>query len=149
MPFLDDFPAYLRDELDRLYDEGVGELFDITEARQALQSKKLELVAECEANSKLQHRFDLINSQLRGGMGMHSAVASADDVAKNDFDRLDDETEIDVKTDEGLINGSTDDNDYKDDDGMEGPEEVLVNLATRVEEYNKRSQGYDYDLADL
>ena len=44
---------------------GLGELFDITEARQALQNTRMELVAECEANSKLQRRFDLINSQIR------------------------------------------------------------------------------------
>jgi len=65
MPFLDDFPAYLRDELEKLYVDGAAELFDITEARMALQQQRQELVAECEANSKLQRRFDLINSQLR------------------------------------------------------------------------------------
>lgn len=48
-----------------MYEGGVGELFDITEARVALQNRKAELVAECDANSKLQRRFDLINSQLR------------------------------------------------------------------------------------
>ena len=55
----------MRDELDSMYENGVGELFDITEARLALQNRKVELVAECDANSKLQRRFDLINSQLR------------------------------------------------------------------------------------
>ena len=48
-----------------MYEGGVGELFDIAEARLALQSRKADLVAECEANSKLQRRFDMINAQLR------------------------------------------------------------------------------------
>jgi hypothetical protein len=38
MPFLDDFPAFLRDELDEMYEAGAGEMmFDIMEARSALQ----------------------------------------------------------------------------------------------------------------
>ena len=65
MPFLDEFPAYLRDELEKMYVDGAAELFDITETRVALQQQRQELLAECEANSKLQKRFDLINSQLR------------------------------------------------------------------------------------
>ena len=35
------------------------------EARMALQQKRSELMAECEANSKLQRRFDQINAQVR------------------------------------------------------------------------------------
>lgn len=79
MPFLDDFPSYLRDELDNMYDEGVGELFDITEARLALQNKKSELVAECEANSKLQRRFDLINAQLHTSKGHSKNTVPTED----------------------------------------------------------------------
>jgi hypothetical protein len=79
MPFLDDFPSYLRDELDSMYESGVGELFDISEARVALQNKKVELVAECEANSKLQRRFDLINVQLRSGLKGTSASSTTDE----------------------------------------------------------------------
>ena len=54
-----------RNELDEMYESGVSEMFDITEARIALQDRRRDLIAECEANSKLQRRFDLINSQLR------------------------------------------------------------------------------------
>ena len=87
MPFLDDFPSYLRDELDKMYDEGVGELFDITEARIALQNKKTELVAECEANSKLQRRFDLINTQL------HTTKTNSKTTAPTDDEKYSDESE--------------------------------------------------------
>ena len=139
MPFLDDFPVFLRDELDRMYDEGVGELFDITEARQALQARKLELAAECDANSKLQQRFDLINSQLRGAP--HKHVPTAEEVAKSDFDKLDDEIVFDNDIDM-MIRDNGDDASTKDST------EVLVNLAARVEEHNQRS-GHDYDLEDL
>ena len=67
MPFLDDFPAYLRQELDEVYEGEVGELFDIAEARTVLQERRQDLIAECEANSKLQRRFDKINAQLTSG----------------------------------------------------------------------------------
>ena len=40
-------------------------MFDIGEARAALQLQRRELQAECEANSKLQRRFDSISAQLR------------------------------------------------------------------------------------
>ena len=139
MPFLDDFPVFLRDELDRMYDEGVGELFDITEARQALQARKLELAAECDANSKLQQRFDLINSQLRGAP--HKHVPTAEEVAKSDFDKLDDEIVFDNDIDMMM-------RDNGDDASTKDSTEVLVNLAARVEEHNQRS-GHDYDLEDL
>ena len=130
MPFLDEFPSYLRDELDKIYENGVSELFDITEARQALQARKLELTAECEANSKLQRRFDMINSQLRSS---GSSMSGMDGRAINDFDKLD-------EFNEG------------------GKNEVLINLASRVTQRfggSKRKTsdedgfGYDYDLADL
>jgi hypothetical protein len=39
-----------------MYDGGMGDMFDITQARMGLQDRRRELVAECEANSKLQRR---------------------------------------------------------------------------------------------
>ena len=104
MPFLDDFPAYLRNELDILYDGGVNELFDITEARQALQNTRMELVAECEANSKLQRRFDLINSQIReknieqnyDEVDEFVGVDDESTIIDNDFNALEAEEESEV-----------------------------------------------------
>eukprot|EP00981_Chlorochromonas_danica_P005799 scaffold1190_cov187-Ochromonas_danica.AAC.31 len=64
MPFLDEFPVYLRNELDRAYSNGMAEVFDIAESRRSLQMRRTELLAECEANSKLQKRFDTIAAQL-------------------------------------------------------------------------------------
>ena len=40
-------------------------MFDIAEARAALLTQRRDLQAECDANSKLQRRFDQISSQLR------------------------------------------------------------------------------------
>jgi hypothetical protein len=62
-------PLPQRGELDRLYDSDVDEMFDIAEARTRLQKDRRELQAECEANAKLQRRFDLISAQLRTGSG--------------------------------------------------------------------------------
>lgn len=69
MPFMADFPDYLRTELDKVYEGGVGELFDIAETRRSLLAKRDEMLAECEANSKLQRRFDQIAAQLRSSGG--------------------------------------------------------------------------------
>lgn len=76
LPFIDEFPQYLRDELDRIYDStgavrggdnsfmnsalpqsGLNILFDVGEARNTLMIRRNELAAECEANSKLQTRY--------------------------------------------------------------------------------------------
>ena len=46
-----------RDQLDVMYNSDMGDMFDITEARVALQAKRIELMAECDANSKLQRRY--------------------------------------------------------------------------------------------
>ena len=85
MPFMDDFPAFLRNELDEMYDSGMGELFDITEARMALQTKRGELQAECEANSKLQRRFDTINAQLRASQQTPSNDPGRDEQEALDY----------------------------------------------------------------
>ena len=46
-----------RDQLDVMYNSDMGDMFDISEARVALQAKRLELLAECDANAKLQRRY--------------------------------------------------------------------------------------------
>ena len=40
MPFLDEFPVFLRNELDQMYNSDMGEMFDIAEARMVLQQKR-------------------------------------------------------------------------------------------------------------
>ncbi|CAM9399954.1 unnamed protein product, partial [Pylaiella littoralis] len=64
MPFVDDFPFYLRQELEKIYEGDVGDIFDITEARGALVRRRESLVAECKACHEIQGKFDSINSQL-------------------------------------------------------------------------------------
>ncbi len=64
MPFSDSFPSYLRQELDKIYQGDVGELFDIAEARAALYKRRECLIAECKACHSIQEKFDLINTQL-------------------------------------------------------------------------------------
>ena len=50
--------------MDVVYNNGVGELYDLAETRRALQARRSELLAECTANSRLQQRFDQIAAQL-------------------------------------------------------------------------------------
>jgi hypothetical protein len=54
-----------RDQLDLHYDVSLSELFDVAETRRNLLAKRAELVAECEANQRLQLQFDRIASQLK------------------------------------------------------------------------------------
>ena len=89
MPFLDEFPSYLRNELDEMYAadaSDVADMFDIQEARNALQQRRSELEAECNANSKLQRRFDMINAQLRQGNGNDDGASFASAVQDSDSD---------------------------------------------------------------
>jgi hypothetical protein len=65
-----------RNELDRMYDNGVNELFDIGETRRALQARRSELLAECHANSKLQERFDQVAVQFQASAAATGPVAS-------------------------------------------------------------------------
>ena len=73
-----------------MYEGGVAELFDIAETRRSLLSKRDELLAECEANSKLQRRFDQIAAQLRSSLPEGSnAVHSGEGELDADEDALD------------------------------------------------------------
>lgn len=78
LPFIDEFPQYLRDELDKIYDAsamssesnmpGINVLFDVAEARSALVSRQCELAAEVDANSKLQARYNNFINKLNSNL---------------------------------------------------------------------------------
>ncbi len=74
MPFSDSFPSYLRQELDKVYQGDVGELFDIAEARAALYKRRECLIAECKACHSIQEKFDLINTQLNAARLIYGEV---------------------------------------------------------------------------
>ncbi|CAM9399406.1 unnamed protein product [Discosporangium mesarthrocarpum] len=95
MPFVDDFPFYLRQELDKIYEGDVGEIFDIAEARGALVRRRDALVSECKACHEIRGKFDTINAQLNSatdvyGNGEDDEVAAAEEAflyAELDSDR--------------------------------------------------------------
>lgn len=84
MPFLDEFPEFLRSELDKMYESGMSEMFDIEQTRRQLRSQREELLAECEANSKLQQRFDLIASQLKSSHAPEPTDPGAEDLLREE-----------------------------------------------------------------
>lgn len=60
LPFVDEFHRYLRTELQKVYDgEESSDVFDLTSARRSLQQQRQELQKECEANKKLQEKFEV------------------------------------------------------------------------------------------
>ncbi len=62
MPFVDDFPLYLREHLDDEVNssEGCPDLFDVARARAALEKRRDDLANELAANAKLCDTFDEI-----------------------------------------------------------------------------------------
>lgn len=65
MPFVDEFPFYLRNELDRVYEgDNMNHLFDISEVKASLKRRRDDLAAECKANERLQGEFDDIEGQV-------------------------------------------------------------------------------------
>ncbi|CAM9746455.1 unnamed protein product [Ascophyllum nodosum] len=75
MPFVDDFPSYLRQELDKVYE---GDMFDIAEAREVLVRRRESLLAECKACHEIQRKFDSINNQLNSAKEIYSDAAEED-----------------------------------------------------------------------
>jgi hypothetical protein len=65
MSLIKRFPNYLREELDKVYRGEMSEVFDMTKARCELTLRREHLLAEVEANGRLQQRFDAIAQQLR------------------------------------------------------------------------------------
>mmetsp|Transcript_10934 Transcript_10934/g.20427 ORF Transcript_10934/g.20427 Transcript_10934/m.20427 type:complete len:227 (+) Transcript_10934:1826-2506(+) len=68
LPFVDEFHKYLRRELQKVYEgegEALGDVFDLTAARRSLQQRRQDLLNECEANMRLQEKFDMVSKMMR------------------------------------------------------------------------------------
>ena len=75
LPFVDEFHKYLRKELQKVYEgngEVVGDFFDLAAARRALQQRRNDLINECDANVKLQEKFDMVAKMMRDQQDMTS-----------------------------------------------------------------------------
>ncbi len=134
MPFVDEFPFYLRQELDRVYEGDMAHLFDISELKSALKRKRDDLVAECKANERLQGKFDVIDSQLRASK---LALETPDDDEEDDI--------ISPPEEEGFGFGGGGGGGYEDEevmDGMMGPGEAGPGLDDDAE-WGGGDGGYD------
>jgi ATP-dependent Lon protease len=65
------------------------ELFDITETRRSLLARRMELLAESEANSKLQERFNQISQQLKHSSSSASVTENAQTSSDNESQEFD------------------------------------------------------------
>merc|ERR1712216_861094 len=63
LPFLDEFPFFLRTELDALSEKS-SQFMDLRDVREGLLHRIQSFETEREANSKLQGKFHAINEQL-------------------------------------------------------------------------------------
>uniref|UniRef100_A0A7S1BLX2 Dynamin-type G domain-containing protein n=1 Tax=Corethron hystrix TaxID=216773 RepID=A0A7S1BLX2_9STRA len=78
LPFVDDFQAYLREELRRAHETNtIGDLFDVGEARRRLQVRRDDLLNECAANRKLQKKFESVLRMVTQGGGTESSSSSS------------------------------------------------------------------------
>ncbi|KAK4538252.1 hypothetical protein CDCA_CDCA16G4277 [Cyanidium caldarium] len=66
MPVAEEFPRYCRDKLERLYAGDLNDVFDVAEARAALERQREDLMRERKRVEKLQAKFHAINAQLAG-----------------------------------------------------------------------------------
>lgn len=67
MPFVEDFHRYMRHELQKVYEgeEDLSNVFDLGSARKALRQRCDDLRNECEANTKLRGKFDMVSKMMR------------------------------------------------------------------------------------
>ncbi|QDZ22638.1 dynamin-like protein [Chloropicon primus] len=64
MPLIDDFPAILREELERCYAEDLDGIFDVASVRSHLEHRQQHLDSELEQVKRLQTKFAAIHSTL-------------------------------------------------------------------------------------
>jgi hypothetical protein len=64
MPLIDDFPAVLREELERCYAEDLDGVFDVASVRKHLEQRQYHLDSELEQVKRLQTKFAAIHSTL-------------------------------------------------------------------------------------
>jgi len=65
LPFVDEFQSFFRSELQRLYAGDLCDVFDLGAARRELQQQRNSLIKECDANKRLQNKFDRIATMMR------------------------------------------------------------------------------------
>jgi len=86
LPFVEEFHRYLRTELQKVYDGDSGsDVFDLSSARRTLQEQRQELQKECEANKRLQEKFQgcaqMLHKQQDAALASESANESFGDLS--------------------------------------------------------------------
>lgn len=64
MPVVDKFPALLRDDLEVAFEEDLDSVFDVRQARRALERQKADLEFELKRVERLQQKFSNIQKSL-------------------------------------------------------------------------------------
>jgi len=65
MPYVDDFQVFFRQELQKMYESDLADVFNLSNARRQLQQQREQLLSECEANKRLQDKFDQVSRMMR------------------------------------------------------------------------------------
>jgi len=73
------FSFFFRTELLGMYEGDLCEVFDLGKARKQLEIQRDQLLNECEANKRLQDKFDQVARMIRE----QDASASPDKTTKN------------------------------------------------------------------
>jgi hypothetical protein len=91
-----------------VYSGDVGDLFDIAEARAALQRRREELIAECKACHQIQGKFDLINAHLNTAHAIYAREGDSDDAANSFQDIIETSTDYLDELDTGAFTSDED-----------------------------------------
>ena len=121
----------------------MSDMFDIAETRRVLMARKLELLAECDANSNLQRRFDKINGQLQnaatGSTGKTSRSGQSADGEEeeplDDEDNSDNDSGSDYQGKKGPPNWKS----------FGGSKDKTADSSSRQQSPRRGNRAYDFD----
>jgi len=82
MPFQEDFPRYLRKELQKAYDGDMSSLFDIEQTRKDLIRQRDNLINECEDTKKSIKKFEEVSHEMMMETKKREAAEETERMAK-------------------------------------------------------------------
>eukprot|EP00250_Pteridium_aquilinum_P017451 c23631_g1_i1 orf=300-3137(-) len=89
MPVVDKFPALLREDLEAAFEEDLDNVFDVAQARRALEVQKSDLELELRRVDKLKEKFAIIQNSLSVSSTAHLPKRELpEDLASLKFSKL-------------------------------------------------------------
>eukprot|EP00250_Pteridium_aquilinum_P033868 c6523_g1_i1 orf=228-3032(+) len=81
MPVVDKFPALLRDDLEVAFEEDLDSVFDVAQARRALEQQKADLEFELKRVERLQEKFSNIHESISSEVSRFARRDNLEEIA--------------------------------------------------------------------